>query len=135
MVQQARSQLGLINPAAAAENDLTHVFESRADFPDVFERHAELRDADQAVHDLLPRLASQLGLPKLAYTSVQNQVWPLPSCTALQAGTLHAATVAADAAREARSSVTAQLWRPHRSSRRQPSLELRCGRDLRRGTT
>ena len=74
MADAAREQLALIDAAAAADNDLTHLFASRARFPAVFERHAELDASRRALEDQLPALAKRLGVPKLSYSSVQNQV-------------------------------------------------------------
>ena len=74
MVQQARTQLSLIKQSAAADNDLLQVFASQSVFPVVFQRHLELAAADKALRNLLPVLAKQVGVPKLSFTSIQNQV-------------------------------------------------------------
>jgi hypothetical protein len=74
MAQQARAQLALIDAAAAAENNMEALFVSQRDFPEVFQRHAELAAAQAALDGLLPGLAKRIGVAKLSYLTVHNQV-------------------------------------------------------------
>ena len=72
--RQAYAQLALIDAEAASGNDLTQLFVNRDEFPEVFQRQAELATAQSKLQDLLPMLAKRIGVAKLSYTSVQNQV-------------------------------------------------------------
>jgi hypothetical protein len=74
VAEQAATQLALINTAAAAEGNLLRLFACQESFPEVFERHAELEAARRLLDAQLPGLAKTLGVPKLTYTSIQNQV-------------------------------------------------------------
>ena len=75
-VQVARAALELLavlHDDGAAQNDKLHLFASEDRFPRVFERAAELADAEAALEGLLPGLRRLLGLPRLAYISLANQ--------------------------------------------------------------
>jgi hypothetical protein len=75
MVEQARTHLEQLNEDAARTNDYVHLFNSEDRFPGVFRCRNELASAEQALEDLLPSLARRLGVHKLKYTSIQNQVF------------------------------------------------------------
>lgn len=74
MVASARAQLALLDEAAAKDNSFTTMFTSEEDFPEVFECQRALADRENALQDLLPGLAQQARVQKVAYTSIMNQV-------------------------------------------------------------
>lgn len=83
VASEASRLLLLLNADAASANNLTELFASKEAFPAVFQRREELEDALQALQGLLVDLAKQACVPKLTYTSIQNQVLcihPVQSC-------------------------------------------------------
>ena len=74
MVQHAREQVSLMNVDAAANNKYTDVLRSDDRFPHLFACRKALADAEEVLQSLLPAIAKQAGVHKIAYTSILNQV-------------------------------------------------------------
>ncbi|KAK9827992.1 hypothetical protein WJX81_005994 [Elliptochloris bilobata] len=69
----ASEMLGVLDEAAAMENDRVALFASEARFPGVADAREELAEAQAALEGLLPEMRRELRQPRLQYTSVVNQ--------------------------------------------------------------
>ena len=71
--EAARERLSCIHAPAAEQNDKVGLIRSRECFPDL----ARCRDGEAACQthltNLLPKLARQIGVPRLEYKSLLNQ--------------------------------------------------------------